>query len=71
MVTYKRSLVSRYFLQPFWNWFVKLWPTTVAPNTVRDAQLNCSMLNTFLGMCVDHAIWPVLCTHQLRNTLVL
>ena len=30
-----RSLVSRYVLNPFWTWFVTLWPHSVAPNTVR------------------------------------
>ena len=30
-----RSLVSRFVLQPFWTWLVTLWPTWVAPNTVR------------------------------------
>ncbi|EIW87360.1 choline ethanolaminephosphotransferase [Coniophora puteana RWD-64-598 SS2] len=35
------SLVSRYVLTPYWNWFIQLWPTTVAPNTI-----------TFLGLCI-------------------
>ena len=30
-----RSPISRYLLNPFWNWFVTLWPLWVAPNTVR------------------------------------
>ena len=29
-----RSLISRYVLNPYWNWFVTLWPLSVAPNTV-------------------------------------
>ncbi|EGN93675.1 hypothetical protein SERLA73DRAFT_189407 [Serpula lacrymans var. lacrymans S7.3] len=29
-----KSLVSRYVLSPYWNWFIKLWPLTVAPNTI-------------------------------------
>jgi len=29
-----RSLLSRYVLNPFWTWFVTLWPVSVAPNTV-------------------------------------
>ena len=29
-----RSILSKWVLNPFWNWFVTLWPTTIAPNTV-------------------------------------
>ncbi|CAE6494615.1 unnamed protein product [Rhizoctonia solani] len=36
-----KSLLSNYVLNPFWNQFVKLWPRTVAPNTI-----------TFLGLCL-------------------
>ncbi|KAG6330161.1 hypothetical protein ID866_8929 [Astraeus odoratus] len=28
------SLVSRYVLAPYWNWFITLWPLNVAPNTI-------------------------------------
>ncbi|OJA19270.1 hypothetical protein AZE42_04494 [Rhizopogon vesiculosus] len=35
------SLVSRYLLTPYWNWFIKLWPLTIAPNTI-----------TLLGLCI-------------------
>lgn len=28
------SLVSRYILAPYWNWFITLWPLSVAPNTI-------------------------------------
>ncbi|KAL4070332.1 CDP-alcohol phosphatidyltransferase-domain-containing protein [Scleroderma citrinum] len=28
------SLISRYVLAPYWNWFITLWPLTVAPNTI-------------------------------------
>lgn len=31
---YFRSVVSRYVLNPFWNWLVTLWPLWVAPNVV-------------------------------------
>lgn len=34
LILQRRSLLSRYVLNPFWNWFVTLWPKTVAPNTV-------------------------------------
>ncbi|RXW17687.1 hypothetical protein EST38_g8165 [Candolleomyces aberdarensis] len=36
-----KSLVSRYVLNPFWNWFVTLWPLSVAPNTI-----------TLTGLCI-------------------
>ncbi|KAH0837787.1 hypothetical protein J3R83DRAFT_5967 [Lanmaoa asiatica] len=36
-----KSLLSRYVLGPYWNWFITLWPLTVAPNTVRS-QINLS-----------------------------
>ncbi|VDB84302.1 unnamed protein product [Peniophora sp. CBMAI 1063] len=29
-----KSLLSNHVLNPFWNWFVTLWPTWVAPNTI-------------------------------------
>lgn len=29
-----RSILSRYVLNPYWNQLVKLWPKSVAPNTV-------------------------------------
>lgn len=29
-----RSILSKYVLNPFWTWFVTLWPLSVAPNTV-------------------------------------
>ncbi|CAA7265644.1 unnamed protein product [Cyclocybe aegerita] len=32
-----KSLFSRYVLNPFWTWFVTLWPLSVAPNTTLDA----------------------------------
>jgi ethanolaminephosphotransferase len=35
-----RSLVSRYVLNPFWTWFVTLWPTSVAPNTVGEVAFD-------------------------------
>ncbi|KAG8984872.1 hypothetical protein FRB94_010715 [Tulasnella sp. JGI-2019a] len=36
-----KSILSKYVLNPFWTWFVTLWPTWVAPNTI-----------TFLGLCL-------------------
>ncbi|RDB19530.1 putative CDP-alcohol phosphatidyltransferase class-I family protein C22A12.10 [Hypsizygus marmoreus] len=29
-----KSVLSRYVLNPFWTWFVTLWPLSVAPNTI-------------------------------------
>ncbi|KAG2352188.1 hypothetical protein BDR07DRAFT_1439065 [Suillus spraguei] len=37
----KVSLVSRYLLTLYWNWFIKLFPLTIAPNTI-----------TLLGLCI-------------------
>ncbi|KIK62271.1 hypothetical protein GYMLUDRAFT_42209 [Collybiopsis luxurians FD-317 M1] len=36
-----KSILSKYALNPFWNWFVTLWPTSVAPNTI-----------TLSGLCI-------------------
>jgi ethanolaminephosphotransferase len=35
-----KSILSKYVLNPFWNWLVTLWPKTVAPNTVRNKPLS-------------------------------
>ncbi|TBU42250.1 Choline/ethanolaminephosphotransferase [Dichomitus squalens] len=40
-----KSLISRYVLQPFWNWFVALWPTSVAPNTITLTGLSLVLIN--------------------------
>ena len=32
----KRSFISSYVLNPFWTWFVTLWPRWIAPNMVRS-----------------------------------
>lgn len=40
-----KSLVSRYVLNPFWNWFVTLWPLNVAPNTITLTGLSIVLLN--------------------------
>ncbi|KAG2364834.1 hypothetical protein BDR07DRAFT_1450115 [Suillus spraguei] len=37
----KVSLVSRFLLTPYWNWFIKLFPLNIAPNTI-----------TLLGLCI-------------------
>ncbi|KAJ2912227.1 hypothetical protein MD484_g8183, partial [Candolleomyces efflorescens] len=39
-----KSLVSRYVLNPFWTWFVTLWPLSVAPNTRSKITLT--------GLCI-------------------
>lgn len=33
-------MLSKYVLNPYWNQLVKLWPTWVAPNTVRSASIS-------------------------------
>lgn len=40
-----KSLLSKYVLNPFWNWFVTLWPTTVAPNTITLTGLSLVFFN--------------------------
>jgi hypothetical protein len=35
----KRSFLSNNVLNPFWTWFVTLWPEWVAPNMVRKSPL--------------------------------
>ncbi|KAF7971030.1 hypothetical protein HWV62_22229 [Athelia sp. TMB] len=40
-----KSLVSNYVLNPFWNWFVTLWPTSVAPNTITLSGLLIVVVN--------------------------
>lgn len=32
-----RSFISNHVLNPFWGWFVTLWPEWVAPNMVRNS----------------------------------
>ncbi|KAJ7049606.1 Choline/ethanolaminephosphotransferase [Mycena amicta] len=46
--TYKgvdKSLTSKYILNPFWTWFVTLWPLNVAPNTITLSGLSIIFLN--------------------------
>ncbi|KAG8219253.1 hypothetical protein J3R82DRAFT_92, partial [Butyriboletus roseoflavus] len=45
------SLVSRYVLAPYWNWFITLWPLTIAPNTITLLGLLIVMLN-FLSLLI-------------------
>ncbi|KAI0319538.1 Choline/ethanolaminephosphotransferase [Amylostereum chailletii] len=40
-----KSLLSNYVLNPFWNWFVTLWPTSVAPNTITLSGLAIVVFN--------------------------
>ncbi|KAF7783871.1 hypothetical protein Agabi119p4_36 [Agaricus bisporus var. burnettii] len=44
-----KSLVSRYVLNPFWNWLVTLWPLNVAPNTITLTGLSIVFFN-FLSL---------------------
>jgi hypothetical protein len=51
-----KSVVSRYVLSPFWNWFVTLWPKWIAPNTVchffvRPFHLKFCQI-TLSGLCI-------------------
>ncbi|KAF6753170.1 cholinephosphotransferase [Ephemerocybe angulata] len=40
-----KSLVSRFVLNPFWNWLVTLWPLSVAPNTITLTGLSIVFFN--------------------------
>ncbi|KAH9950982.1 Choline/ethanolaminephosphotransferase [Amylocystis lapponica] len=40
-----KSLTSKYLLNPFWTWFVTLWPTWVAPNTITLSGLCLVLIN--------------------------
>ncbi|KAI0095189.1 Choline/ethanolaminephosphotransferase [Irpex rosettiformis] len=40
-----RSLLSRYVLNPYWNWLVTLWPTWIAPNTITMSGLIMVIIN--------------------------
>ncbi|GBE77604.1 Uncharacterized CDP-alcohol phosphatidyltransferase class-I family protein [Sparassis crispa] len=40
-----KSLITRFVLNPFWNWLVTLWPTWVAPNTITLSGLCMVLLN--------------------------
>ncbi|KAF7307605.1 hypothetical protein MIND_00555700 [Mycena indigotica] len=40
-----KSLTSKYILNPFWTWFVTLWPLNVAPNTITLSGLSIIFLN--------------------------
>ncbi|KAI0066531.1 Choline/ethanolaminephosphotransferase [Artomyces pyxidatus] len=40
-----KSLLSNYVLNPFWTWFVTLWPTWVAPNTITLSGLSIVLFN--------------------------
>ncbi|KIY51957.1 hypothetical protein FISHEDRAFT_70193 [Fistulina hepatica ATCC 64428] len=50
-----KSLVSRYVLNPFWNWFVTLQPHTVAPNTITLSGLCIVILNFLTLLHCDPA----------------
>ncbi|KAF8435748.1 choline ethanolaminephosphotransferase [Boletus edulis BED1] len=47
------SLVSRYVLAPYWNWFITLWPRTVAPNTITLLGLAIVVLNLITLLIYD------------------
>ncbi|KAI0253196.1 Choline/ethanolaminephosphotransferase [Lactifluus subvellereus] len=40
-----KSIVSNYVLNPFWTWFVTLWPEWVAPNTITLTGLAIILFN--------------------------
>ncbi|KAH8992393.1 Choline/ethanolaminephosphotransferase [Lactarius akahatsu] len=40
-----KSILSNYVLNPFWTWFVTLWPTWVAPNVITLSGLAIVLFN--------------------------
>ncbi|KAF5384938.1 hypothetical protein D9615_000984 [Tricholomella constricta] len=48
-----KSIVSRYVLNPFWTWFVTLWPLSVAPNTITLTGLTIVFINFFTMLYYD------------------
>ncbi|KAK7063617.1 choline ethanolaminephosphotransferase [Favolaschia claudopus] len=40
-----KSILSKYVLNPFWTWFVTLWPLWVAPNTITLSGLSIVFFN--------------------------
>jgi len=47
------SFVSRYVLAHYWNWFITLWPRTVAPNTITLLGLATVVLNVLSLLIYD------------------
>jgi len=55
-----RSLISRYVLNPFWTWFVTLWPLSVAPNTVSHRTrffVGPISVRELILLLIDHSDW--------------
>ncbi|KAI0706168.1 Choline/ethanolaminephosphotransferase [Cytidiella melzeri] len=50
-----KSLLSRYVLNPFWNWLVTLWPTWVAPNVITMSGLAMVAINFVTLLYYDPA----------------
>ncbi|KAE8209910.1 hypothetical protein CF327_g6157 [Tilletia walkeri] len=51
-----QSLVSRYILNPYWNWLVTLFPKTVAPNTITLSGLLLVGINFITLLLHDGAL---------------
>ncbi|KAJ7292627.1 hypothetical protein C8J57DRAFT_1549851 [Mycena rebaudengoi] len=50
-----KSPLSKYVLNPFWTWFVTLWPLSVAPNTITLSGLSIVFLNFATMIFFDSA----------------
>ncbi|KAJ3190497.1 hypothetical protein HDU85_000796 [Gaertneriomyces sp. JEL0708] len=48
-----KSLLSRYVLNPYWNWLVTLFPLWMAPNLITLLGLTCVGINVGLVMWYD------------------
>ncbi|KAF8167153.1 choline ethanolaminephosphotransferase [Crassisporium funariophilum] len=51
-----KSLLSRHVLNPFWTWFVTLWPLSVAPNTITLTGLSIVFFN-FITMIYYNPVY--------------
>ncbi|KAJ4478390.1 Choline/ethanolaminephosphotransferase [Lentinula aciculospora] len=40
-----KSILSKHILNPFWAWFVTLWPLSIAPNTITLSGLSIVIFN--------------------------
>lgn len=71
LIWYTRSVISNYVLNPFWTWFVTLWPLSIAPNMVSSTHfwtiliLICGFLDHTIGLpdsghqfCELVVLWP-------------
>ena len=65
--------MSRYVLNPYWTWFVTLWPLSVAPNTVshRSNVVWADFRRELIFDITDHIDWlSHRCLQLFHNALL-